>query len=281
MECFTIKEAIKFGIDFLKIHNIEAPDINTEMLLCWILDLSRIEIRLKCNEIITQNQQKRFIEALESRSNHKPLQYIIGKINFYNITLNINESVLIPRPETEELVQIIANNIRTSNNIHNILDIGTGSGCISIALGNEFPNIKIDGIDISLAAIECANDNKNSLNITNVNFINTDFADYKSDKKYDIIVSNPPYISIDDYNKLDKELFFEPKVALTDNNDGLNFYRLIAKKSNEFLNQNGKIFLECGINQSKKIISIFSKNKYEAQIIKDFSGIDRFVIVSM
>ncbi len=281
MECFTIKEAFKFGIDFLKIHNIEAPDINTEMLLCWILDLSRIEIRLKSNEIITQNQQKRFIEALESRSNHKPLQYIIGKIDFYNITLNINESVLIPRPETEELVQIIANNIRTSNNIHNILDIGTGSGCISIALGNEFPNIKIDGIDISLAAIECANDNKNSLNITNVNFINTDFADYKSDKKYDIIVSNPPYISIDDYNKLDKELFFEPKVALTDNNDGLNFYRLIAKKSNEFLNQNGKIFLECGINQSKKIISIFSKNKYEAQIIKDFSGIDRFVIVSM
>jgi release factor glutamine methyltransferase len=280
MSFSTIKEIYRFGIDFLKKHNIESPEINVEMLLCWILYLSRIEIRLKFDEIITQNQKEQFITALKNRVNHKPLQYIIGEINFYNITLNINEYVLIPRPETEELVRIIADNINKSNHkIHNILDIGTGSGCISIALGKEFPNIKIDGIDISTLAINCANYNKKKMNISNISFINTDFANYISNKKYDIIVSNPPYISIDDYKKLDKELFFEPKIALTDNKDGLSFYTMIAENSNYLLNKNGKIFLECGINQVEKIISTFDKNKYRTQIIKDFSGIDRFIIL--
>ncbi|MCL2040049.1 MAG: peptide chain release factor N(5)-glutamine methyltransferase [Bacteroidetes bacterium] len=278
----TIKEIFKFGIDFLKTHNIESPDVNTEMLLCWILNLSRIEIRLESDKIITEKQQKQFMEALKSRANHTPLQYIIGKISFYNITINVNKSVLIPRPETEELVKIIINNIHEScYQIRNILDIGTGSGCISIALGKEFTDIKIDGIDISASAINCANANKNSLNISNITFINADISDYQTNKKYDIIVSNPPYISIYDYEKLDKELFFEPKIALTDNNDGLTFYRMIADKSNSFLNKNGKIFLECGINQAEKIVSIFDNNKYKIQIVKDFAGIDRFIILEM
>ena len=275
----TIKEMCDFGINFLKLNKIESPEINVEMILCWILNLSRIEIRLKHNEIISSYHKKRFLEAIEKRANRKPLQYIIGKINFYNIVLNINEFVLIPRPETEELTKLIATEIQ-SNSIrtHNILDIGTGSGCISIALAKEFSNIKIDGIDISQAAICCANENKNKLKIKNVSFINIDFTAFQAIKKYDIIVSNPPYISIDDYKKLDAELFFEPKIALTDEKDGLSFYKIIAEKSSQFLNQNGKIFLECGINQAQKISFIFNENKYKTQIIKDFAGIDRFIV---
>ena len=278
---FTIKEIFDFGINFLKSYNIESPEINVELLLSEILNLTRIEIRLKCNEIISPYHKQQLIEAFKDRTTHKPLQYIIGKVKFYNAVLKINESVLIPRPETEELTKIIINEIHSRpNKIHNILDIGTGSGCISIALANEFPNIKIDAIDISESAINCANENKNNLKIKNISFINIDFTDFQSIKKYDIIISNPPYISLNDYNKLDIELFFEPKIALTDENDGLTFYKMILEKSNKLLAQDGKIFLECGINQAQKISSIFNAKQYETQIIKDFANIDRFIVVS-
>jgi release factor glutamine methyltransferase len=276
---FTIKEMFDYGISFLKSNNIESPKINVEFLLCGVLNLSRIEIRLKYNETISTHQHKQFAETLERRSKHEPLQYIIGKTKFYNIDLNINKSVLIPRPETEELVKLVINEINTQQPlIHNILDIGTGSGCIALALAKEFPFIKIDGIDISKFTIDCANDNKNNLNIKNVVFTNIDFIEFQTTTKYDIIVSNPPYISSNDYNNLDAELFFEPRIALTDEDDGLSFYRMIADKSDKLLNTNGKIFLECGINQAQKITSIFNEYKYKSQIIKDFAEVDRFVI---
>jgi len=276
----TIKKMFDYGINFLKLKNIESPGINTESLLCHILNLSRIEIRLKFNEIISSNLQEQFIAAIENRANHIPLQYIIGKIKFHNIEININKNVLIPRPETEELTKLIISeiNINPYKN-YNILDIGTGSGCISLAIAKEFPNIKIDGIDISKSAIECANENKNKLNIENIIFKNIDFENFKSNKKYDIIISNPPYISINDYIKLKEELFFEPKIALTDNNDGLTFYRIISQKSNDLLNKNGKIFLECGINQAKQICFMFNKNGNKTKILNDFSNIERFIIV--
>jgi len=275
----TIKEMLDFGINFLELKNIESPEINVEQILCWILGLSRIEIRLKYNEIISLYHYQQFLKLLKDRANHKPLQYIIGKIYFYNVVLNINKSVLIPRPETEELTRLIATEINTYNlQTHTILDIGTGSGCISIALAKQFSTLKITGIDISKEAIDCANDNKNNLNINNIICINIDFADFNDTNRYNIIVSNPHYISLEDYYKLDAELFFEPQIALTDNNDGLTFYRMIAEKSNQILNQDGKIFLECGINQAQKICSIFNENKYKTQIIKDFAGINRFIV---
>ena len=278
-KCNTIKECLNWGTELLKSNNIDSPIINAEVLLCYALELSRIEIRLRFNEIISLQHKQNFLECIKSRIENIPLQYIIGKITFYNIVLNVKKSVFIPRAETEELVKIISTEINIHlGQVKNILDIGTGSGCIALSLANEFPNLMVDGVDISEFAIDCANYNRDNLNVKNVTFINIDFSKFCSNKKYDIIISNPPYISLDDYNKLDKELFFEPRIALTDEKDGLTFYRLIIKKLDGLLDKNGIVFLECGINQAEQINYMFNNSEYQTKIIKDFAGIDRFII---
>jgi len=288
----TYKELLTDGIAILTKSDIQSASTNAELLLCHYANLSKIELSFKKNEIINdisiiENYKKGIIE----RSTNKPLQYIIGQITFYNISLYINENVLIPRPETEELVELVIKNstalLKTKTPEINIIDLCSGSGCVSLALAKHYEkhkNINIVGIDISKDAVDVALFNKKNLSLKNINYINIDFFDFikhqqsnTNSTKYDIIVCNPPYISESDYHQLDKELFFEPRIALTDEHNGLTFFQAIADNIDYLLSPKGTIFFECGLYQAEKIKRLFEEKHHSAIIHKDFAGIDRFL----
>jgi len=256
---------------------VENPKLNAEFLLCKAANISRLEIYLQKHTQLAPEVLDNYYKLLERRVNREPLQYIEEEVEFFGLKLNVNSSVLIPRPETEELVNIIKNT-SPKNNIKNILDIGTGSGCIALALSNFFPKANILGIDVNNMSISTSNSNKNKNGIKNVNFKCCKIEDFTSETKFDLIVSNPPYVSAEDYFNLEPELFFEPKNAITDNRDGLYFYHIIASKFKKLTNTGAKLFLECGNGQSENISNIFSK--YHIKILKDFNNIDRFLIIS-
>jgi release factor glutamine methyltransferase len=276
-------EVLKYGENILKKNNIASPEINSELLLCNVCNISRIDLRLKYYESIADELFEKIKNNLELRANNYPLQYLIGNVPFYNTNLIINNSVLIPRPETEFLVDIIVKKYAKKNIIPpKILDICTGSGCISLALGMLYKTSQIDGIDISEDAIEVANLNKDRLGIENVHFMIIDVNHLNDEQKLnnlDLIVCNPPYISLQDYNNLATELFYEPKIALTDFKDGLSFYKTISNSVDKLLSSEGELFFECGINQAKDIEKIFMDKGYKVEILQDFATIDRYIVI--
>ena len=275
----TIQNVISIAEIYLINHNISSSKLNCEILLCEVLNISRLDLRINSHQILTNHQLEQFEHYIRRRANNEPLQYIIGFIEFYNMRLQINKYVFIPRPETEYLVSIIAN---ADINPHKILDICTGSGCISFALYRLF-NVKVEAIDISFEAIELANDNKKKLGLENINFINCSIEEYFENEeleKYDLIVCNPPYVTSEDYAKLEAELFFEPRIALTDGADGLTFYKLIAANIHRILSPSGgKLYFECGINQAEEICNMYKSIGFKAQIIQDFAKINRYICI--
>jgi release factor glutamine methyltransferase len=217
-------------------------------------------------------------EAFKKLEEGYPVQYLIGNVEFYGTIIDVNENVLIPRFETEYLVDDLINLIKEYNFSNpKILDIGTGSGCISIALKK---NIKcsIMGIDKSNSAIEVAKHNalKNKLDIT---FENISIEEYASKKKYDIIVSNPPYVRFDE--EVDPKTKYEPQEALFAGDNGLYFYKLIINKSKELLNKKSIIAFEIGNGQASDIILLVKKVYPEANIIskKDLNGFERYIYI--
>lgn len=213
--------------------------------------------------------------AINKIKNGYPVQYLIGNVNFYGNKITVNENVLIPRFETEFLVDLISNILDKSKD-YKILDIGTGSGCISISLGKIFISSNITGIDISQKAIDVANDNKIINAVNNVDFIHKDLFQMDNFNGYDVIVSNPPYVSKNE--PVGEETKYEPQNAIFADNDGLVFYENIIKKVS--LSKKIKhIFFEIGMTQSSPIIEFKNKylDNYEINIYKDLSGKDRYV----
>ncbi|SVA25951.1 uncharacterized protein METZ01_LOCUS78805, partial [marine metagenome] len=186
--------------------------------------------------------------CLDRLKKHEPIQYVLGKTKFCNLNFSVNESVLIPRPETEELVNIILKNELGNKTV---LDIGSGSGCIAISLAKHSPKAKVTALDICKDAIELSQRNAKE-NDVNLEFINADILNYKSDKKYDIIVSNPPYVLESEKKHMSKNVLdYEPELALfVKNDDPLQFYKAILDFSKNSLNKNGKIYFE--INEKYK-----------------------------
>ena len=275
----TVQNVISIAETYISKHNISSAKLNCELLLCEILKISRLDLRINANQTLTVSQFQQFENYIERRASNEPLQYIIGFVDFYNIRLKINKSALIPRPETEYLIAFIANSQIKPNKI---LDICSGSGCISLSLAKLFGDAVVDAIDISLESIELATENQKNLGLENVNFIHCDIQKYFENKKlekYDLIVCNPPYVTSEDYNKLEPELFFEPSIALTDGADGLTFYKLISSNIHKILARNGKLYFECGINQAEKICKIYENIGFQTQIIQDFAKINRFVCI--
>jgi release factor glutamine methyltransferase len=213
--------------------------------------------------------------ALNKVKEGYPVQYLIGNVNFCGNIINVNENVLIPRYETEFLVELVLKSI-PENFKGNILDIGTGSGCISISIAKKIKNAKVVGIDISKKALEVATSNKELNSSNNVEFKNIDLFNMDNFNDYEIIISNPPYVS---YNEeVGKETKFEPQNAIFAENNGLVFYEEIIRKVS--LSNNIKhIFFEIGMNQAKDINSIKDKYlpNYKIEIHKDLAGKDRYI----
>lgn len=247
------------------------------LILEFLLNVNIVELKLN-DKLDISNVYDEFLRIKRKREDGYPLQYIFGRWEFYGIELKVTESALIPRFETEILVDEI---LKLDFKKEKILDIGTGTGAISLALAKNLPNSSVLGIDISEKAIELANENKNKLELDNVEFLKSDLFENVVGK-YDLIVSNPPYIGNDEINTLEKELSFEPYNALYGGDDGLFFYREIIKNSRKFLNDNGIIAFEIGHNQMNSICEMLSNENFDVILkMKDFAGFDRIVIGRM
>ena len=259
----------------MKIKDILEKNNNDLIIaLTYLLNTNKNLLFLNKEEALDKKIENELKIINDKINEGYPLQYAIGKWNFYGLDLLVDKRALIPRYETEILVDLIIND--NSNN-KKILDIGTGSGAISLALSKNLKDTKIIGVDISKNAIDLANENKIKLNINNVEFKESDIFS-NIDEKFDIIVSNPPYINKEDFEKLDNKLYYEPQNALYGGEDGLYFYKKIIKNAKNFLNKNGKIYLEIGYDQKDSISDLLEEYGYkQIESYKDFNDFDRII----
>ena len=247
----------------------------------WLIDhycnYSRMDYVLNSSFKISKTQKQNLINSIDSLLNEMPIQYVVGETKFMNLVFKLNNSVLIPRPETEELVRWIINDAHTNKNI---LDIGTGSGCIAVSLSKYLNNCKVTGWDISEDIIKIASYNA-YLNDVNVELELSDITKPKFlDYKYDVIVSNPPYITKNEKQFISKNVkFFEPHIALfVENEDPLCFYKKIFDFSNMNLKSNGFLYIEINENFSKEVIKLLKdKGFYDIKLKKDFRLKNRMI----
>ena len=219
-----------------------------------------------------------FLSALVRLKTHEPIQYILGKTSFMDLEFKVNSSVLIPRPETEELVMLM---LKEDLDGKEILDVGTGSGCIAISLAKNLPNSKVSALDISKDALEVARENA-KLNNVNIEFIHADIFEYQSYKKYDIIVSNPPYVSESEKIFMKKNvLHYEPELALfVKDNQKLKYYEYILNLANNILKNQGFIFFEINENYINNLKSVCNLNGFNSiNFILDLNKRSRFLCV--
>ena len=277
----TVLEVIKLSTEYLQKKGVESPRANAEILLAEILECKRLELYLSFDKPLAENEVQMYREFIRKRGLRIPLQYIIGNVEFYGLKFIVNENVLIPRPETELLVEKIISESDKSANLK-ILDIGSGSGNISLSIAKNLPNSNVVGIDISDGALEVAklNAELNTLQ-KNIEFKLFDImnGDLNSLGKFDLVVSNPPYVSENDYENLEPELKnYEPKIALTDNSDGISFYNHIIEASDQLFSSRGKIYFELGMDQFTQVKKFFEQKGFiNITVTKDYSGIDRII----
>ena len=259
--------------------------IETQILISHSLNLSKTKLISNALIELNENEINKIETLINRRLNFEPIVYITNKKEFYGIDFYVNNSVLIPRVETEEIIDLIKEYINKEidkkNKKFSICDIGAGCGNISITLKKLFENADITAIEISEKAMKvikknCENilQNKNSINI-----INADALSFTPKNKFDIIVSNPPYVALKDKDNLQRDLYFEPENALYSGYDGMDFYRNFFNIIDRYLKYNGAFFFEIGFNQGKELINICeSFNIKNVEIKKDLSGKDRFLI---
>lgn len=276
----TVLNALKLATEYFEKKGIVSARINAELLLSHLLNCKRLDLYLRFDQPLSENEVEDFRNMIARRGKYEPVQYIIGNTEFYGLNFLVNPSVLIPRPETEILVETIINNHKYDGPLK-ILDIGSGSGNIAVSLAKNLSDGDLLSIDISEEALKTAESNAARLNVDNVKFIKADILSngFAPDSRFDIIVSNPPYISESDYGSLQKEItLYEPKNALSDSMDGLNFYRRISSFANEKLNPAGYLYFEIGLGQSDSVKSILENKGFgEIRIIQDYQRIDRII----
>lgn len=273
-------EILSKSIQYLKKFGVENARIDTEYIFAYVLNVKRNSLMLNFNREITKEEKEKIREFLIRRGKKRePLQYILKEWEFYGLPFIVDERVLIPRPDTEILVEECKFLLEEIEN-PKILDIGTGSGAIAISLAKLYPNAKVIGVDISSEALEIANKNKELNNTINVEFILSDVFEKISEKDFDLIVSNPPYISIDEYKELMPEVKnYEPRLALTDNGDGYYFYKKISKEAFEYLKKGGYLAFEIGYNQGEEVSEIMKKDGYDVKgVIRDYGDNQRVVV---
>ena len=256
----------------------------TESMLTSILDCERIDLLVNPKPL-TPDQQMRFDEMKRAYAAGEPLQYVIGHCEFMGLKLFVDSRVLIPRPETEILTDLVIQKIKTLslNRPVKVLDLGTGSGNIAISIAKNIPNCFVQTVDISIDALDLAKKNAKEHNaLDKIKFVNRDMRDYLQEanpEKFDVIISNPPYIPTNQLSTLPKDVQQEPSLALDGGIDGLDFYRAIAMHAHRHLQGGGFIFMEIGDGQDKNLMELLTaSNNYEnITFVKDYRDINRIV----
>ena len=274
-----IKELIEYGKKILNKNEVDDSSIISRELAEYILQLNRQEIVTNLEKEVKEEQKDRYYLALIEIIQGMPIQYITNTQEFMKLNFLVNENVLIPQPDTEILVEEVIK-IAELESKTKILDMCTGSGCIGVSLAYYLKNAKITMSDISKNAIEIAKKNaKENKVLEKTEFIKSDLFE-NIEEKFDIIVSNPPYIETDVIKSLSKQVQNEPKIALDGGKDGLLFYRKLIKEAPNFLNDNGYLCMEIGYNQKEEVIKLAKQKEsfLKIEAIKDLSGNDRVII---
>lgn len=272
----TIKQALILGQQQLKNHS-DSGQLDSEILLCKALQCDRSYLYTWPDRLITHEQQHQFQTYLAKRQQNYPIAYITGQKDFWSLTLTVNESVLIPRPETELLVEITLSLLDHSPK--KIADLGTGSGAIACALAVERPHWHITATDLSTDALDTAQHNAKQYQLNNILFKNSNWFDQLNGQEFDAIISNPPYIAPDDPHLQQNGLPFEPQHALASSNNGLADIQHLIKEAKNHLNVGGYLLLEHGYNQASDIQNLMKNADYQKiKSVQDLNGIDRVTL---
>ncbi len=275
-----VKEALSLAAT--ELENFSSKQLESRILLSYALNITQESLLIKYNEEISKDEESRFFAYIQRRKAFEPIAYILEKKEFYGMDFFVNNHVLIPRPDTEILIDEIASEYKKNflNKEITILDLGTGSGAIAVSLAAVIPLARITATDISDAALKIATKNAVSNNVANqIEFIQSDWYSNLNPNKFDFIVSNPPYIASGDKSYMSQEtILYEPQDALFANDNGLRNYDKIISKATNFLTHEGKLFLEIGFNQSEAVVNILKKYQFtEITTLKDLSGHDRII----
>ena len=275
----NIQSAILFGTNILKKKFIQTAQLDSEILMTKVIGEDRKYILLNNKKNLAHNNLKYFKKLIKERSLRKPIAYLINKKFFWNYEFFVNEKVLIPRPDTEIIIDQVLKIYKKKNKI-NFLDIGFGSGCILLSILKERKDFKGTGVDISKHALKVCKINAYKLGVKNRTKLYKSNIDKFSNGKYDLIISNPPYIKNLDFKYLEKDVIkFEPKVALNGGLDGTSEIRKVIKKASELIKYGGKLILEIAFNQKDEVKKLLKNNSfYINSVVKDLAKNDRCII---
>lgn len=279
----TIKETLRKGMIQLKTGNVTEPNLKARLIMQYILNKPRQYLIIYDDQVLTLRQEVDYFKAIKRLINGEPIQHITHQQEFMKLSFFVNEDVLIPRPDTEILVEEVIK-IAKKIKAKNILDMCTGSGAIAVSLAKYLDNVEITAVDISTKTLNVAKKNAKNNEVENkITFIESNLFENIVNEKYDIIVSNPPYIKKDVIKTLNKEVQKEPKIALDGGYDGLDFYRKITHQSEEYLKFNGYLCFEIGYDQKKDVIKIINdERKFTGTYSKkDLCDNDRIVITRL
>lgn len=278
-----INELIKIGVDKIKGRQYSNPVLEATLLLGKLMNVDKVYILTHGRDTVPEEIVEKYMEAIKKRSQGYPIQYIIKEKEFMGLNFYVEEGVLIPRADTEIIVEYILeyiDKIYPQEEIK-VLDIGIGSGAIGLSIAYYKKNTFVYGVDISPEAIKIASINRDRFKLENVKLLESDLFDkINKEEKFHIIVSNPPYIPTGDIDKLQEEVKnYEPRIALDGGKEGIAFYRRIIPESREYLEEEGLLIFEIGYDQGKQVEAIMEQEGFKAiKILKDLQGLDRAVL---
>jgi len=288
MTIWTIQKLLNWTTEYLTNKSVDSPRLSSELLLSHALGLMRIELYTQFDKQVPKQQLDHLHDLVKRAGLHEPVAYLTGKTEFYSLELDITSDCLIPRPETELLVQRAIEYLRTCSGIQYVCDLCTGSGCIAVAIAKNFPDVRITATDISAAALEVAARNVEKYKLKeNVRLLCGDsfepIIQQLDVSEFDLIVCNPPYVSTAEYEKIEKNVKdFEPVLALLAGSDGLDVYRKIIEKVDDYLKSSASLMLEIGYAQGSAIKDLLEQSGIfaEVKIEKDFHNNDRMIIAT-
>ena len=274
MENTTIAHLIAYGQEQLASCS-DSAKLDAQILLCFVLDKERSYLLTWPEKEVTPKAKQDYLALLKRRVIGEPIAYIVGVQEFWSLPFWVSPATLIPRPDTEVLVELVLEQFGDLDTLH-CLDLGTGTGAIALSLASEQPNWQIDAIDYSLDAVKLAQKNAQHLQLTHVNILQSDWFSALNERKFDVIVSNPPYIDALDENLSQGDVRFEPESALVADEQGLGDIKYIAKQALKYLNRQGSIFFEHGFEQGESVRNILTTFGYDnAQTVRDYNGHER------
>ncbi len=259
----------------------DSPEFDAQQLVLYCFGYNKTGLLMNSGASVDDVKLIHFDDCIRRRKEHEPLQYIIGTWDFYKYSFKVGEGVLIPRPETEILVDFAIEEIN-KNGYKVIFDLCCGSGCIGLSIAKMCPQVKVFCVDISDKALEYTRKNKELLCCDNVTVVKSDILDgagFIGLPRPDMIISNPPYIRSAEIAELQNEVLYEPSLALDGGNDGLEFYRALSEIWYPLINRGGYLAMECGEDQANDILSLFLNKAEKGRVVKDAAGLDRVVII--